>query len=605
MKKITSFILICFFTPVLFAQGFSSLQQRKLTNALAAISNLYVDSINDKKIVENTLTAILKELDPHSVYIPKEEVERVNEPLEGSFEGVGIQFQLLDDTLLVAQTIAGCPAAKVGVLPGDRIIYIGTELIAGVKMQNSDIMKRLRGPKGSEVSVKILRGGKSELIEFKIIRDKIPLYSVDATYMIGKDIGYIKINSFGASTHDEFIKAFSSLQKKGMKQLILSLQGNGGGYLNTAQQLADEFLSSNKLIVYTQGLNQPKAVLESSAEGNFETGKLIVLIDEYSASASEIVSGALQDWDRAIIVGRRSFGKGLVQRQFPLIDGSMMRLTTARYYTPTGRCIQKSYKDGIDKYEHDLVNRYNKGELLHADSIHFPDSLRYQTLTLKRTVYGGGGIMPDIFVPMDTTRFTDFHRRLVALGIVNKVCVQYIDKNRSELKKKYPTFEKYKKEFEVDDVFLNSLVSAAKKEKGSTLYPTKKLEYVPVKLKGDKDSLGLEKRSIKPQLKALEPSKDVTKLQLKNMLDKFKKDHVVDQEIINKLLESTKNDKDSVDLIEFEKSKPLIKLQLKALIARDLWEMNEYYQIMDADNESLTKAVEILQTPGAYEKILK
>jgi len=531
MKKILFSILCFVLTPVLFAQGFSSLQQRKLTNALTAISNLYVDSINDKKIVENTLEAILKELDPHSLYIPKEEVDRVNEPLEGSFEGVGIQFQIMEDTLLVIQTISGCPAEKVGVLPGDRIIYIDNDLVAGIvngkKIQNSDIFKRLRGPKGTEVTVKILRGDKKELLEFKIIRDKIPLYSVDANYMIGKDIGYIKINNFGNSTVQEFEKAFNSLKEQGMTKLILSLQGNGGGYLNAAIQLADEFLSANKLIVYTQGLNQPKTVAESTSTGIFETGKLIVLVDEYSASASEIVSGALQDWDRAIIVGRRTFGKGLVQRQFPLIDGSMLRLTVARYYTPTGRCIQKSYKGGYEKYEMDLVDRFKKGELLHADSIHFPDSLRYQTLHMKRTVYGGGGIMPDIFVPLDTTRFTDFHRKIVARGIVNKVCVQYIDKNRAELKKKYPTFEKFKKGYEVSDDMLSKLIAGAEKEK------------------------------IK------------------------------------------------VDSAQYAISKPLIKIQLKALIARDLWEMNEYYQIMDADNESLQKAIEILHTPGAFEKILK
>jgi carboxyl-terminal processing protease len=527
MKKIVPFLLFILFTPVLFAQGFSSLQQRKLVNALTAISNLYVDSINDKKLVENTLEAVLKELDPHSSYISKEEVERVNEPLEGSFEGVGIQFQMLDDSLLVVQTVAGCPAEKVGVLPGDRIIYINNELVSGVKMPNSGVFKRLRGPKGTEVIVKIKRGNKKELIEFRIIRDKIPLYSVDATYMIGSDIGYIKINNFGSSTVQEFEKALATLQGKGMKHLILSLQGNGGGYLNAAIGMANQFLSQNKLIVYTQGLNQPKSVAEATEPANFETGKVIVLVDEYSASASEILSGALQDWDRAIIVGRRTFGKGLVQRQFPLIDGSMMRLTVARYYTPTGRCIQKSYKGGYDKYEMDLVERFNKGELLHADSIHFPDSLRYQTLNLKRTVYGGGGIMPDIFVPLDTTRYTDFHRKIVARGIVNKVCVQYIDKNRAELKKKYTTFDKFKKEYEVSDAFLNQLTAAAEKE------------------------------NIK------------------------------------------------VDSAQFAISKSLIKLQLKALVARDLWEMNEYYQIMDADNESLQKAIEILQTPGAYEKILK
>jgi len=527
MRKIIILLAISIFIPSIFAQGISQLQQRKLTNALAAISNLYVDTINDKKLIESTIESVLKALDPHSSYIPREEIERVNEPLVGSFFGIGIQFQQMEDSILVIQTVAGCPAEKVGVLPGDRIVYIDNELVAGVKIKTSDVYKRLRGPKGTEVTIKVRRGSKPELMEFKIIRDKIPVYSVDATYMIGKDIGYIKINQFGSSTVQEFEKAFATLQKKGMKSLIVSLQGNGGGYLNAAKMLADEFLSKNKLIVYTQGLNQPKNVETATASGVFETGKLIFLVDEYSASASEIVSGALQDWDRAIIVGRRTFGKGLVQNQFPLIDGSMMRLTIARYYTPTGRCIQKSYKGGYDKYERDLMDRYKKGEFLHPDSIHFPDSLKYQTLNLKRTVYGGGGIMPDIFVPLDTTKYTSLHRRLVAQGIVNKISLQYIDKNRDELKKKYSSFDKFRKEFTVDETFLNQLTNAAEKEK------------------------------IK------------------------------------------------VDSAQYAISKPLIKLQLKALVARDLWEMNEYYQIMDADNESLQKAVEILQTPGAYEKILK
>lgn len=527
MKKSFLVLILIIISKLAFAQGFSSMQQRKLSNALSAISSLYVDSIDDKKIVESTISNILKELDPHSSYIPKEEVDRVNEPLEGSFEGVGIQFQLYEDTLLVVQTIAGCPAEKVGVLPGDRIIYIANELIAGVKIQNSDIIKRLRGPKGTDVAVKIRRSGKNELLEFKITRDKIPLYSVDASYMINKETGHIKINNFGANTVDEFEKAFLKLQKLGMKNLILNLQGNGGGYLSAAINLADEFLSANKLIVYTQGLNQPKTTAESTVAGKFETGKLIVLVDEYSASASEIVSGALQDWDRAIIIGRRSFGKGLVQRQFPLIDGSMMRLTTARYYTPTGRCIQKPYKDGLESYEKDLVNRYNNGELLHADSIHFPDSLHYQTLRLKRTVYGGGGIMPDIFVPIDTTKFTEFHRRIVAKGVVNKISIQFIDKNRSSLKKKYNTFEQFRNDFKVSEKLIDQ-----------------------IKIEAEKENIKL-------------------------------------------------------DSTQIEISKPLILLQLKALIARDLWEMNEYYQIMDAENESLQKAMEILKKPGTYENILK
>jgi len=553
MKKIIFSLLICTLTPLLYAQGFSLMQQRKLSNAISVISIMYVDSINEKKLVETALNSILKELDPHSVYIPKEEVERSNEPLQGSFEGVGIQFQLMEDTFLVVQTISGCPAEKVGIHPGDRIIFINNELVAGVKLQNSDLFKRLRGPRGTEVTVKIRRGGKPELIEFKIIRDKIPIYSVDASYMIGKEIGYIKINNFGSSTVQEFEKAVSNLQKKGMKHLILSLQGNGGGYLDAAWELADEFLSRDKLIVYTQGLNQPKSVINATATGNFENGKLIVLVDEYSASASEIVSGALQDWDRAIIVGRRTFGKGLVQRQFALIDGSMMRLTIARYYTPTGRCIQKSYKKGYDNYEHDLSDRFKKGELLHADSIHFSDSLRYQTLNLKRTVYGGGGIMPDIFVPLDTTKYTNFHRKLVALGVINKVCVQYIDNHRAELKQKYPTFAKYKAGYEVPDELLSQLITVGEKEIAKS------------------DSTQSEKSK-----------KVVLKSELKPSTEKAKNNST-----------------------QFETSKPLIKLQLKALIARDLWEMNEYYQIIDADNESLQKAVEILQTSGAYEKILK
>ncbi len=527
MKRLSILLILGSLTLLSHSQITSSLQLRKLSNALSAITNLYVDTVSEKKLVESSIVAMLKDLDPHSSYIPREEVERVNEPLEGSFEGVGIQFQLLEDTLLVVQTIAGAPAEKVGVQAGDRIIYIGDELIAGVKVQNSDIMKKLRGPKGTEVIVKIKRGQNPFLMDFVITRDKIPIYSIDANYLIGKDIGYIRINNFGATTVEEFQKALQKLKKEGMKHLILSLQGNGGGYLNAAYQLADEFLGKDKLIVYTQGLNQPKSVMTATAQGNFEKEKLIVLVDEYSASASEIVSGAIQDWDRGIVLGRRTFGKGLVQRQLPLVDGSMLRLTTARYYTPTGRCIQKPYKDGVDKYEKDLLNRFKHGELLHADSIHFPDSLQYETLQLKRTVYGGGGIMPDIFVPFDTTRYTDYHRKIVARGILNKVTFQYVDKNRKELSKKYSKFEKFDKAYEVSNEILNQLKAEGEKVK---------IEF--------------------------------------------------NQE-------------------QFDLAKPLMKLQIKALVARDLWTMNEYYKVIDAENESLQKAIEILNTPNAYEKILK
>lgn len=527
MKKtiLTLFVLINLFPA--FSQLKINSDLLKLNNVFSVISNLYVDSINEKKLVETAIVATLKELDPHSSYIPKDEAERVNEPLEGSFEGVGIQFQIFEDTILVVQTIAGCPAEKVGVMPGDRIIYINNEPMAGKKIQNSDVMKKLRGPKGSEVEVQIARRGRNDLMLFKIIRDKIPINTVDAAYMIDSETGYIKINNFGAKTADEYREAFMKLRKSGMKNLILSLQGNGGGYLNAAIELADEFLGRNQLIVYTEGLRQPKTVANASGIGSFEQGKLIVLVDEYSASASEIVSGAIQDWDRGIIIGRRTFGKGLVQRQIPLTDGSLLRLTTSRYYTPTGRCIQKSYKDGVEKYQKDLADRYDHGEMQHADSIHFPDSLKYQTLMLKRTVYGGGGIMPDIFIPIDTTRFTDYHRKIVAQGVVNKVIVQFIDKNRDALKRKYKDFEKFYNSFNIEEPVWEKLKTAAATE-------------------------GIA----------------------------FNEE-------------------------QFNISKELISLQLKALIARDLWSMNEYYRIMDTENESLQKALQVLKTPGAYEKILK
>lgn len=527
MRKIVLALFVLIAIHSVHAQGIATTQQRKLMQVLSAVSNLYVDTINDKKIIETSIRGLLKDLDPHSTYIPAEEVERMHEPLEGNFEGIGIQFQILDDTINVVQTIAGCPAEKVGVLPGDRIIYIDTTLVAGRKFQNSDVFKKLRGKKGTEVIVKIKRNNVNELLEFKIIRDKIPIYSVDASYMADKGIGYIKINSFGSTTADEFRSALTKLKKQGMKDLVLSLQGNGGGYLGTAIELADEFLSNDKLIVYTEGIHQPRSDASSTSKGNFEKGKLIVLVDEYSASASEIVSGALQDWDRALIVGRRTFGKGLVQKELALVDGSSMRLTVARYYTPSGRCIQKSYKDGTEKYYNDVVERYKKGELMHADSIHFADSLKFKTKLLNRTVYSGGGIMPDVFVPIDTTGFTDYHRNLVAKGIINRVTLQFMNTNRDELKSKYPKFDIYNEKFTVSDGVLDNLLKEAEKEK------------------------------IKPNPE------------------------------------------------QFEKSKSLIMKQIKALVAGDMWSTTEYYQVIDSENESLQKAIQILKTPNEYENLLK
>lgn len=528
MKKIVLSGLIAWGLFVnLFAQQ-ASVDARKLQVALFAISNLYVDSTDETRLVEDAIVGMLDKLDPHSTYMDPEETKEMTEPLQGNFDGIGIQFNMLTDTLYVIQVIPGGPSEKVGLMAGDRIIEVDDTLIAGVKMKTTDIMKRLRGPKGTEVRVKVKRGSHSELMEYRIIRGKIPVYSLDAAYMADRQTGYIKLNRFAASSANEFREALEKLRKEGMKQLILDLQGNGGGYLNIAIELADEFLEKQRLIVYTKGSRQPREEAHSTARGQFETGRLVVLVDESSASASEIVSGAIQDWDRGVVVGRRTFGKGLVQKPIPLPDGSMIRLTVSRYYTPTGRCIQKPYEQGnLDAYHHDLVDRYNRGELMSADSIHFPDSLSYQTLVTERTVYGGGGIMPDVFVPVDTTRYTDYHRKLVAAGIVNRVAMNYMDRHREELTKAHPTFDSFKRSFVVEESLLQELVQLGEQEK------------IPL------------------------------------------------------------------DESEYARSKALIALQVKALIARDLFDMAQYFQIINEDNPSYRKALEIINSKETYNRLLK
>lgn len=509
------------------AQGISLAQQRKLTQVLSAVSNMYVDTINDKKIVESAIRGLLEELDPHSSYIPREEVQRMHEQLDGSFDGIGIQFQVIKDTINVVQTVSGTPAEKVGVLPGDKIVMINDTLVAGIKIQNSYILKKLRGKRGTPVRIKVMRGANPTLIEFRIIRDKIPIYSVDASYMLTDKIGYIKINNFGSTTADEFNRALKKLKAQGMTDLVISLERNGGGYLQTAIQVVDELLPDGKLIVYTDGLHVPRNDAHATRQGSFEQGRVVVLVDEYSASASEILSGAVQDWDRGVVIGRRTFGKGLVQRELPLNDGSLIRLTVARYYTPTGRCIQKPYQNGVKEYNRELVERYNKGELMHADSIHFPDSLRYKTLLNNRVVYGGGAIMPDIFVPMDTADNTAYHRELVGKGVLNNAVLQYMNAHRETLKAQYATFDKFNKSFEIDEATLKQLIAD-----------------------GEKENI------------------------------KFNE-------------------------AEYNRSKRLIKLQMKAIIANNLWETNEFYQVIGMENNLLKKAVELLSTKGAYEKALR
>lgn len=497
-------------------------QSIKYQRLMALIDAFYVDTVNLHKLTEDAVVKVLADLDPHSVYISKEEVDEMNEPLEGGFFGIGIQFTILRDTLMVVSVVPGGPSEKVGLRAGDRIVVVDGEDIAGKKISNTEVRKRLKGEKGTPVNVKVLRD--NELMDFRIIRDKIPIYSVDASYMLDKTTGYIKISRFAATTIEEFEAAVKKLQAQGMKDMILDLQGNGGGYMGAAIGISDHLLDGTKMIVYTEGLSSGRREEYSTPTGLFQDGRVVVLIDGNSASASEIVSGAIQDWDRGLIVGRRSFAKGLVQRQYPLTDGSMIRLTTAHYYTPSGRCIQKPYAKGEEEYRAELYNRYQSGELLSADSIVVNDSLKYFTKVKHRPVYGGGGIIPDVFVPMDTSINYLYFNRLIAKNVIGEYIVNYVDKNRDKLKAKYPDFNKFNKEFVVTDAMIDDIIKAG------------------------------EKAGVKKDEKLMKP-------------------------II-----------------------PSMKLQIKALIARDIWDMNEMYQILNAENDVLKKGLESLKN-GTYDKL--
>ncbi len=492
---------------------------RKLIMATVMTNSYYVDTVNCEKLVEDAINGMLSKLDPHSSYTNAKETKSFNEPLQGSFEGIGVQFNILEDTLLIIQPVSGGPSEKMGILAGDRIITVNDTAIAGVKMSRDEIMRRLRGPKGTIVTLGIKRNGVKGLSYFKVKRDKIPVTTVDAAYMVTPEIGLIRFSGFGQTTHDEVVDAITKLRAKGMKDLILDLTQNGGGYLNAAAEIASEFLPKGDLVVYTKGRSVPDQVFRSTGGNAFQEGKVVVLIDEYSASAAEILSGAIQDQDRGIIVGRRSFGKGLVQRPVELGDGSMIRLTVAHYYTPSGRCIQKPYEKGKkDDYNRDVLKRLNSGELTNKDSIHLADSLAYKTLRMGRTVYGGGGVMPDVFVPLDTTKYTKYYREISAKSIIINANLHYLDDNRKKLAKTYKTFEQFDAEFSV---------------------PKSLMQYVFDEA---------DKQNIKPA-----------------------------------------NDE------EREKTTVEVKRILKALVARDLWDMSEYFNLIYRDNEMVLKAVELLQ----------
>ena len=415
-------------------QQHSNIKSRndKLNSILNIIESNYVDSVNRNTLVEAAIPAILKKLDPHSVYFSAKDLARANEPLQGNFEGIGISFSMLTDTILIISTIPGGPSEKLGLLPGDKILYVNDSLVAGKHISDEKIMGMLKGPRGTIVKIKVLRNGQKELLPFEITRDKIPIYSVDVDYMVDPHIGYIKINTFAMTTYDEFMKGLRDLKDHGMTSLILDLRGNSGGIMEAAIQVANQFLKEGQLIVYTKGRASPRSEARATGKGEFETGNLVVLIDEWSASASEILAGAIQDNDRGTIIGRRSFGKGLVQEPISFSDGSGIRLTIARYYTPTGRCIQKSYKDGFDKYNDDISERYTHGELEVSDSIHFSDSLKFTTPGGK-IVYGGGGIMPDKFVPADTSGVSPYF--IKTRSYIYRFALKYTENNREALKK--------------------------------------------------------------------------------------------------------------------------------------------------------------------------
>ena len=499
----------------------------KFGRLLRLVDSYYVDSTKVNDLTEKAVVEVLRSLDPHSVYISKDEVTKMNEPLQGNFEGVGISFNVYRDTLLVVTTIPGGPSEKVGLRAGDRIISVDAKNIAGIGLKNPAVYDYLRGKKGTKVELAVRRKGESNILEFVVIRDKIPINSLDASYMLNQNTGYIKLNKFSATTTEEFAEAIKSLKGTSkLNNLVLDLRDNGGGYLNAATELADQFLAAFQQIVYTQGTHAEKHEYNATGDGELENGKLILLIDEGSASASEIVAGAIQDWDRGVLIGRRSFGKGLVQQPFALTDGSMIRLTTAHYYTPSGRCIQKPYTDGIEAYRNDYQHRVQKGELFSKDSIVQNTKLKYLTKVSKRTVYGGGGIMPDVFIPLDTSKYYSYYNNLLRKNVVYTSVLDMMDANREKFVLKYPDFTTFNEKFEVSDEMIDKII-----------------------IDGEKEGVKKEEKSV-------------------------------------------------------SFARPLMKKQIKALVARDLFSLSKYFQIMNDEDESIKKAVEVLSQKGVYENIL-
>ncbi len=507
------------------AQGLTQ-ETFKIGKTLALLEAIYVDSVNIESITEQMIVSTLRNLDPHSVYIPAKDVQVENEPLQGNFEGVGIQFNLLNDTIIIVSPTPGGPSEKVGIQAGDRIITIDGEKVTGIGLSTTGVQNRLRGPKGTAVIITVFRSGETELLDFTITRDKIPVNSLDASYMVSDGIGYIKLSRFSEQTALEFDEAVKKLRQENMKSLIIDLRGNTGGYMVPAVQIADQMLSSDELIVYLEGKHTSRQEYKSEPSGTLMKSRIAILIDEGSASASEILAGAVQDWDRGVVIGRRSFGKGLVQNRFSLPDGSEIRLTIARYYTPSGRSIQTPYNEGFDKYFQTYYSRYFNGELIHPDSLNLPDSLKSYTITNKRVVYGGGGITPDIFIPIDTTYYSDYYRDLIRTSTLTGFMVSYTDRNRKSLLRKYKTFEHFDKEF------------------------------------------------------------------------------TFDKETMGQLIETGEKNKVRFNQAQYDISTAEMQRVMKGLVARDLWDMNQYYKVVNQDDYAITRAMSIINDPVLYEKLL-
>lgn len=554
----------------------------KISQVVQYIERFYVEDQDMDKIMDKGIESMLQELDPHSVYIPKSDVQKANEPLDGSFVGVGIAFQLVKDTINVVEVIHGGPAEKVGLLPGDKVVRVDDSPAVGDSITNKWVYDHLRGKKNTKVKLAIKRGGTNNLIDFDILRDAVPINSVNTYFMIDKEVGYIALSRFSRTSAKEVRDAIADLKTQGMQSLIFDLRSNSGGFLDIAAEIVDEFLPTDQLIVYTEGKSHDRQVMKSTAKGSFETGKLVILIDEYSASASEIVSGAVQDHDRGIIIGRRSFGKGLVQRMFPTIDGGQIRLTTSRYYTPSGRCIQKPYNDGLQAYYNDIMNRYNDKELMDPTKVQIPDSLKYYTDN-KRVVYGGGGILPDIFVPIDTTRASDYYINLRSKNLMNNYSLEYVGANRNELLEKYPTYNDFHKNYrklKIDESFDKYVADAGVKK--TTLKPEWVIKWVGETLKAEvNDTVSpVESEDYSDMAKQL--------LSNPNLLE----------EVMKKADAEDKRNKDIV-----KNSEEYIYVTVKALIARNLYGMRYFYEAMAEKDKGYNVAIDVIHNDKMFKQL--